>query len=35
MWNVWETVSSIVGFGGGNLKGRDHMEKLSVEGRII
>ena len=35
MWHVWETVEVHIGFWWGDLRKRDHLEVLSVDGRII
>jgi len=36
MWHVWETGELHTGFWwGGNLRERDHLEDLGIDGRII
>jgi len=35
MWQVWETGEVHTWFWWGNMKERDHLEDLAVDGRII
>jgi hypothetical protein len=35
MWHVWETIQVHTGFRWGNLRDRDHVECLGVDGRKI
>jgi hypothetical protein len=35
MWNVWDTIQVHSGFRWENLRERDHMEYLGVDGRNI
>jgi len=35
MWHVWGTGEVHTGFWWGDLRERDHMEDLSLDGRII
>jgi hypothetical protein len=35
MWHVWVTEGAHTGFWWGNLRERDHMEDISVDGRIM
>jgi len=35
MWHVWETGEVHTGFWWGDLKERDHLEGLGVNGRVI
>jgi hypothetical protein len=35
MWHVWETEEVLTGVWVVDLKERDHLEELSIDGRII
>jgi hypothetical protein len=35
MWHVWETGEVYIGFWWRNLRERDHLEDLDVDGRMI
>jgi hypothetical protein len=35
MWYVWETVEMPIGFWWGNLRKRDHLKDLGVDGSVI
>jgi hypothetical protein len=35
LWHVWGTVEVYIGFWWGDLRERNHLEDLSVDGRII
>ena len=35
MWHAWETGEAYAGFWWGDLRERDQLEDLSVDGRII
>jgi hypothetical protein len=35
MWHVWETGDVHMGFWWGDLRVRDHLEDIGIDGRII